>query len=85
MAILTNDDRRELWAEYMKYSSNIREKLGLAKTELRAAVDATDQWINDNQVSFNNSLPSPAKAALTGKQKVRLFMAVAKKRFNVEV
>ena len=85
MAVLTDQDRREIWAEFQNDSSRIWEILGLSKAELRLAVDATDQWIEDNQVSFNNGLPITAKAALTGKQKVRLFLAVARKRFNVEV
>ena len=85
MAALTNEDRRKLWAEFMRYSSNIREIIGLDKAELRAAVDATDAWINANQASFNNALPAATKSNLTPKQKVRLFLEVAQKRFNVEV
>ena len=85
MAVLTNADRLELWAEFMRYSSNIREEIGLDKAELRAAVDATDTWIDNNQASFNNALPAAAKANLTQKQKVRLFLGVAQKRFDVEV
>ena len=85
MAVLTNTDRQQLWAEFMRFSSTIREELGLSKSELRAAVDATDQWIGDNQASFNNALPVASKAALSQKQKVRLFRAVAQKRFDVEV
>ena len=85
MAVLTETDRQEIWAEFQNESSNIWELLGLSKAELRAAVDTTDQWIEDNQASFNNALPAAAKAALTQKQKVRLFMEVAQKRFNVEV
>lgn len=85
MAVLTNEDRQKLWADYMRYSSNIREEIGLTKAELREAVNATDDWINANQASFNNALPAAAKANLTQKQKVRLFLEVAQKRFNVEV
>ena len=85
MAVLTETDRQEIWAEFQNKSSNIWELLGLSKADLRAAVDATDQWIEDNQASFNNALPTAAKTALTAKQKVRLFLAVAQKRFDVEV
>ena len=85
MAVLTNADRQELWAEYMRFSSNTREEIGLSKDELRTAVDATDDWINANQASFNDALPIAAKSNLTQKQKVRLFLEVAQKRFDVEV
>jgi hypothetical protein len=85
MAILIDNDRREIWAEFQRHSSNIWENIGLSKAQLRAAVDATDDWIDINQTSFNDALPAAAKAVLTAKQKVRLFLAVAQKRFNVEV
>lgn len=83
MALLTNQDRRELWAKFMREASAIWEKLGLSKSDLRAAVDATDQWIEDNQASFNQAIPLPARTALTQKQKVRLFMEVAKRKYEV--
>ncbi|NIP55016.1 MAG: hypothetical protein GWN00_14840 [Aliifodinibius sp.] len=85
MAVLTEQDRYDLWAEYMRFSSNIREEIGLTKPELRAAVDATDDWIEANKADYNSSLPAAAQAALTAKQKARLFMAVAQKKFDVEV
>ena len=85
MAALIDSKRVEVWSEFMSSLSSIFELMGLSKPDLRAAVNATDQWIEDNQASFNNALPAAAKAALTSKQKVRLFMAVAQKRFDVEV
>lgn len=83
MTLLIEEDRRELWAKFMKEASAIWEKLDLSKSDLRAAVDATDQWIEDNQASFNQALPLPARTALTQKQKVRLFMEVAKRKYEV--
>lgn len=85
MAVLSNQDRFDIWALFMRFSSNIREAIGINKPELRAAVDATDQWISDNQASFNSALPEPSRSNLTQKQKVRLFLEVAQRRFNVEV
>lgn len=83
MAILTNDQRKDLWIEYMSTISARREGLSLTKAELRAAVDAVDDWIDGNIASFNSSLPLPARTALTAKQKVELFFAVARARFQV--
>lgn len=80
---LNEQERTGLWTDFMRLLSRNREALGLTKAELRAAVDATDDWIDANQASFNSALPEPAKSALTGNQKVRLFMAVAAKRFEV--
>ena len=85
MAVLPDGDRVTLWAAFMSDASESRDSLPLSKAELRAAFDATDDWINDNATSYNNALPAAAKAALTQKQKVRMFMAVARRRFEVEV
>jgi hypothetical protein len=85
MAILTEEERQKLCGDYQGASSNIWELLGVTKAQMRAAVDATDDWIEANQASFNSALPLPARTALTSKQKVRLFLSVAQMRFNVEV
>jgi hypothetical protein len=46
----------------------------------RAAADATDTWITDNQTSFNTALPEPFKSTATSAQKTLLFCYVAMKR-----
>ena len=83
MAALTNPQRRSIWAEFMRRASRERQDLGLTKTQLRAAVDATDGWIDDNAASFNSALPAAARTALTAQQKALMFFAVASKRFEV--
>lgn len=83
MAILTNQQRKQVWAEFMQKLSALLEQLNISKSELRDAVNATDQWIEDNSNSFNTAIPQPARAEMTSSQKTRLFMAVAAKRFGV--
>ncbi len=84
MAVLTNNDRKKIWAEYMGEVSSNKGTFGtMLKADIRDAINAIDQWIDDNQTSFNNSLPEPAKTQLTAKQKVKLFMEVAKRRWEV--
>ncbi len=83
MAILSDSDRQEIYADFMRQLSHRRESLDLKKLELRAAVDATDAWIDANAASFNAALPQPARANLTQKQKVELFLFVATRRFLV--
>lgn len=56
---------------------------GVVKADLRAAVDAIDQWVSDNAASFNSAIPQPARAALTAAQKAELFLFVVRKRFQV--
>lgn len=52
----------------------------VTKADLRAAVDATDAWIDSNAASYNVSIPQPARNALTPAQKTLLFCFVAMRR-----
>lgn len=85
MAILPDNDRRRIWAGLMRYWSNLREGLpNMSKVDLRAAVDATDDWIEDNQASFNAALPDAFRNNATLDQKTLLFCAVALARVSIE-
>jgi len=55
----------------------------VAKPDLRAAVNAMDQWIDDNATAFNLAIPQPARGVLTTRQKAWLFSLVIKRRFEV--
>lgn len=83
MAELPEGDRARVWRGLMRLWSREREAMALNKTELRAAVDATDGWIDDNQAGFNTALPAAAQAGLTAAQKTLLFCAVALMRVSV--
>lgn len=54
----------------------------LSNSDIRAVVDATDDWIEANTAAFNNALPEPAKSTLTADQKEFLFLIIAQHRFN---
>lgn len=82
MATLPEADRARVWRGLMRYLSGLRQALDLSKTELRAAVDATDTWIDDNQASYNSALPSAAQTNLTTAQKTLLFCVVAAMRVS---
>lgn len=83
MAVLIDQDRADITAGVQRDLSRIRESLGLTKAELRDAVNATDTWINNNAASYNAALPTAAQSGLTANQKERLFLLVAKRRFEV--
>ena len=84
MAELTTQERFEVWAEWMVDISITRDSVpNLLKTDLRAAVDALDTWVNDNAVSANNALPTAAKDNLTDAQKAKLLSFVVFKRYVV--
>jgi hypothetical protein len=57
------------------------EGLGLLKTDLRAAVNAIDAFLNTNAAALNTAIPQPARSALTTAQKARLLMFVIQRRY----
>lgn len=83
MAILSTSNRLRIWRGFMRFLSRELEPLALTKAELQAAINATDTWIDDNQVSYNSALPSAAQSGLTTPQKTLLFCAVALMRVSI--
>ncbi len=85
MAVLTEADRVFCRTQFAEQLSAEFESLGLIKSEVRAAIDATDSWINDNKASFNTALPEPARSTMNASQKARLFNLVSLRRFVKDV
>ena len=81
MAALPDPDRIACMADFCRERSAIRDILsGLVKADLRAAVNAIDDWIDANTAAFNAALPQPARGALTASQKQELFLRVLHRR-----
>jgi hypothetical protein len=59
------------------------EACSLTKADLLAAVNATDQWVEDNKASFNSALPAAAQSGLTAAQKAELMVFVVRRRWEV--
>jgi hypothetical protein len=78
MAVLDATNRARTAAQWMR--DNTAALSGVTKVDLRAAVDACDQWIDDNQAAFNAALPAAARNGLTLTQKTLLFCYVAMRR-----
>ena len=69
MAVLTDTERHQITNGLMRYWSRIFAVLtGVAKADIKAAVDATDDWIDTNQAAFNSTLPAAARTCLTSAQ-----------------
>ncbi len=83
MAILTDTERLDVWAKYMRSLSRIAESLGLSKIELRDAVNATDEWVDANASSYNSALPIEARTNMTVMQKAKLLLFIVDRRFEV--
>ena len=77
---LSGNDRFDIWARLMRRDESFGT---LTKADLRAAVDATDDWVEDNKAAFSAAIPLPARSELTARQKALLFMAVAARKFEV--
>lgn len=80
MALLNEINRVTIWEQIMRDNRN---PIAVLKMELRAAVDAADQWAEDNATSFNQALPVIARTNLTAKQKAMLLMFILAKRYGV--
>lgn len=83
MALLNSKNRESLNQAFADDESNEREKIVPGKQDIRAAVNAIDDWIEGNVASFNAAIPEPARSGLTSKQKAKLFMLVINKRWEV--
>lgn len=82
MAVLTTEQRRSLWAEMMRELSRDGETVGVTKTDLRAAVDALDTWLDTNAATINTAIPQPARGALSAAQKARMLMFIVRYRYT---
>ena len=58
---------------------------GLTKANMQAAINAADQWVDDNAASFNSALPTEARTMLTADEKTIVLCYVALKRAGIEV
>lgn len=77
MAVLDATNRARVGFEWMRRQL---EAISVTKTDIRAAVDATDTWIENNQGAFVAALPQPFRSATTALQKTLLFCFVAMRR-----
>lgn len=82
MAVLSDTDRAEIAALIMRELSDAREPCAVLKAQIRAAVDACDNWQNDNAAAFNTALPVAFRNGATAAQKSRLFRLVARFRYE---
>ncbi len=83
MAVLSDTIRLQLWRGLMRYWSSLNEAVGVNKADLRAAIDAADDWANSNAASFNTALPTAFRNNATAGQKAFLLAAVTLARFDV--
>lgn len=83
MAVLSDGNRFTLYSEFQREASANRDALPLTKANLRAAVDAIDNYFDANTTALNTAIPQPARGALTTKQKTLIAAYVLLKRAGV--
>lgn len=83
MAIMSDPDRVAVHKEMMADLSRDRTTVpsAIKKADIRAAVDAADQWASDNAASFNTALPVAFRNNATAAQKAMLLEYVIRKRY----
>jgi hypothetical protein len=82
MPALSEADREAIFNE-MIAKNRAGEIDSLTRAELRAAIDATDDWTVANAASYNSALPQPARGVLTAPQKALLLSYVIRRRWLV--
>ena len=82
---LPDQDRADINEKLQwKESKSWYEFGSLNKSDIRDAINAVDDWIDDNSTSFNQAIPQPARSELTLKQKYRLFGFIFYRRWESE-
>ncbi len=77
MAVMSDTDRARCTAQYMR---GIKEGYGITKDDLRAAINALDDFLNTNATAINNAFPTAAKNNMTASQKASVVAYVAFRR-----
>jgi hypothetical protein len=83
MAVLSNADRQRVSTGLQRSGSVFGGVANVVKSDLIAAVNATDDWIDSNQTSYNTALPTAFKNNASTPQKTLLFCAVALARVSI--
>ncbi len=83
MAVLGDNDRVTMVQKFAQDMSGTRTAVSIVKADMRAAVNAIDDWVQANASAFNTAIPQPARGALTTQQKAKLLWYVVQRRFEV--
>jgi len=80
MAALSDPVRARLWRKFMEAGASPPTVL---KADVRAAVNAVDDWVDSNASAFNTALPQPFRGAATSAQKALILAYIALERAGV--
>jgi len=79
---LTQQDINEIFKQYVTKTYKSGRPCTITKTDIKNAITETETWINNNKVSYNNSLNANFESAETTNEKAFLFYLVGKAIFD---
>jgi len=79
MAILDAANRLRVFAHMLRLVA----WPGLVKADVKAAIDAVDDWAETNAASYNSALPQPFRATATSSQKALVLAFVCMRRAGI--
>lgn len=83
MAVLSDVERAQITAEIESDISRTHTSIGsMLSADIRAAVNATDDWYEGKAAEYNVALPASARSNLTANQKNELSKRVADARWG---
>lgn len=82
MAALSAGDRLLCYSDFVREVGADRETFnGVTRADIKAAVNALDDFLVANAAAINAAIPQPARASLTVAQKARMLMWVIRYRY----
>ncbi len=77
MAVLTTEQKRKVAQRFVRRAyKELQTTANLNTDDIDAAIQTTEDWVVDNQSSFNTSLPATFKNTATVEQKSLLLVYV---------
>ncbi len=81
MAVLTAEEKRIVAQKFVRRAYKTLDKTAdLTADDVLAAIQPTEDWIINNQASYNTDLPTTFKNTATLQEKTLLFCYVAMKQ-----
>lgn len=86
MAQLTTEQKIEIWRDFMSQNQDELSPNMSNKEDLKTALSAIDQWVDNNKENLVAALPAnarPANNGLTASQIAYAMVLIVSKRYEV--